>query len=503
MIHFSHGQARSKGEENGNTRKKNTSDGQAKFWPNGRNTNAAARPSAAMFSGSNPATAENDKNITAATNAGGVVSQAFTANATGGNYTVTATAAGVSTPASFALTNTQPFGPIDHFAVVPTTTTVVAGAGVAVQIIAQDASNRTVLTYASSVTLTSNDPLAPTPGGPVTMSGGVGAATVVLKTATGSGWTITATAGSITGASPAVVVTPAAAAKFTLTSAAITTTAAITATGATESGTVVTITTAAAHGFRVGQAVNVSGVGVAGYNGATGAFSLSVTGGGGVLPPANDDCANRQGVSLGTTSFNSTGASTDGDSLFCSGTFQVYNDLWYNYPSQCTGNLTISTCGSAFDTRLAVLSGAGCGNQQARLLSCSDNDGSCGTGSRITIPVVAGQNYTIRVGGATAAAQGAGSLTLSCNLPCSPDFNGDGSVDFFDYDDYVQCFETGTCPAGRDAGPGGGCNDRRRARMKLVEVFLKYGAPWRGWPSVGVPFEPAGPARKRAEKPER
>jgi hypothetical protein len=34
---------------------------------------------------------------------------------------------------------------------------------------------------------------------------------------------------------------------------------------------------------------------------------------------------------------------------------------------------------------------------------------------------------------------------------CPADFNGDGFLDFFDYDDYVNCFETGSCPPGKDA----------------------------------------------------
>jgi len=34
---------------------------------------------------------------------------------------------------------------------------------------------------------------------------------------------------------------------------------------------------------------------------------------------------------------------------------------------------------------------------------------------------------------------------------CPADFNGDGFLDFFDYDDYVTCFETGTCPGERTA----------------------------------------------------
>ncbi|MEK6701631.1 MAG: hypothetical protein AABZ53_05165 [Planctomycetota bacterium] len=36
-------------------------------------------------------------------------------------------------------------------------------------------------------------------------------------------------------------------------------------------------------------------------------------------------------------------------------------------------------------------------------------------------------------------------------IDCTGDFNLDGAVDFFDYDDYVRCFEGRTCPRGRDA----------------------------------------------------
>jgi len=35
--------------------------------------------------------------------------------------------------------------------------------------------------------------------------------------------------------------------------------------------------------------------------------------------------------------------------------------------------------------------------------------------------------------------------------PCSADFNGDGFVDGFDYDDFVACFEGDPCPPGQDA----------------------------------------------------
>lgn len=37
------------------------------------------------------------------------------------------------------------------------------------------------------------------------------------------------------------------------------------------------------------------------------------------------------------------------------------------------------------------------------------------------------------------------------NPPCRADFNGDGFLDGFDYDEFVQCFEGGRCPSGRSA----------------------------------------------------
>ncbi len=56
-------------------------------------------------------------------------------------------------------------------------------------------------------------------------------------------------------------------------------------------------------------------------------------------------------------------------------------------------------------------------------------------------------------GGSTvllAATHGRGLWTADVRF-CGADFNGDGSVDFFDYDDFVQCFEGLGCPPGGDA----------------------------------------------------
>jgi hypothetical protein len=185
---------------------------------------------------------------------------------------------------------------------------------------------------------------------------------------------------------------------------------------------------------------------VSGYANGTGNYSILVTGGGGVIPPANDDCSGRAGVGTGTLAFNTTGATTDGIAhAACNqnGVNQITNDIWYNHPAQATGRVRISTCGSNFNTRLAVYRDAGCTNYEARLMACNDNlGGACGTGSQAIISVVAGTNYTIRIGG-TSGASGAGTLTIEYLPACTADFNGDGFLDFFDFDDFVTAFQSG------------------------------------------------------------
>jgi hypothetical protein len=42
-------------------------------------------------------------------------------------------------------------------------------------------------------------------------------------------------------------------------------------------------------------------------------------------------------------------------------------------------------------------------------------------------------------------------LPVPAAVPCAPDFNDDGFLDFFDYDAFVTCFEGGTCPPNRTA----------------------------------------------------
>ncbi|MEI7657336.1 MAG: hypothetical protein WCK33_04655 [Phycisphaerae bacterium] len=198
---------------------------------------------------------------------------------------------------------------------------------------------------------------------------------------------------------------------------------------------------------------------VAGYNNATGAFKVKAVGGGGSAPPANDDCANRSGIPLGDTPFTTVGASTDGPthaSCSFSGSNQITNDVWFNYPSGCNGRLVVSTCaGTTFNTKIAVYDGYGCANYESRLIGCSDD--LCGRQSSVTIDAVAGAYYTIRVGGFNGAT-GAGVLRLECLPPCIADFNQDGGVDGGDIEAFFFAWENADSAAdiNQDGGIDGG-----------------------------------------------
>ncbi len=105
--------------------------------------------------------------------------------------------------------------PVDHFALVPGTTSATAGVGFAVLVIAENASNQPV-NYSGPITLTSNDPQVPSEG-TLVLSSGYGAVAVALDSATTTGWTITATLGNVATPSSAIMVSPGVATSFVVT----------------------------------------------------------------------------------------------------------------------------------------------------------------------------------------------------------------------------------------------------------------------------------------------
>jgi len=158
--------------------------------------------------------------------------------------------------------------------------------------------------------------------------------------------------------------------------------------------------------------------------------------------PANDLCSSALPIGDGSHPFTTLGAATDGpadDLCNGGGLDQIDNDVWFTYLAPAGGVLTVGTCGSGFDTRLAVYDGAGC-SAPGMLLACSD-DGGCAAGtrqSRIELRVGAGRTYTIRVGGYNGSA-GDGVVEVSMHA-CEGDFDGSGEVNSNDIIEFLTAW---------------------------------------------------------------
>ena len=110
-------------------------------------------------------------------------------------------------------------------------------------------------------------------------------------------------------------------------------------------------------------------------------------------PPSNDDCASAIGLCDGVPASGVTfGATVDG--FGSCGASAASPDVWYTYVPATDGSVTVSLCGSSYDTTLGILDGP-CGSGE---LGC-DDDSTCGLQSMLTVDMTAGSTYTIRVTG--------------------------------------------------------------------------------------------------------
>ncbi len=178
-----------------------------------------------------------------------------------------------------------------------------------------------------------------------------------------------------------------------------------------------------------------------------GLFTLNVN-----FAAANDLCANPVTVAAGSsTAFCNLNTGTDGPNetscTFANGTVQ--NDLWYTYIPVGNGRFTVNTCGSTFDTTLAIYSGP-CPAGPNTALAC--NDDACGATFRQSIAQaigVAGTIYRIRVGGFNGAT-GSGVV----NVFCAADYNQSGAVTVQDIFDFLAGY-FGAAPAADINGAAG------------------------------------------------
>jgi hypothetical protein len=129
--------------------------------------------------------------------------------------------------------------------------------------------------------------------------------------------------------------------------------------------------------------------------------------------PVNDNCASATNASVGSTPFTTISSSTDGpdEPALCNvgGYTQIGNDVWFKWLAACTGNATISLCGSSYNAKMAVY--IGCPSSPNSAIACNDN--FCGSSPSITLPVNQGTLYRIRIGGFNNST-GTGTMVISC-----------------------------------------------------------------------------------------
>lgn len=113
-----------------------------------------------------------------------------------------------------------------------------------------------------------------------------------------------------------------------------------------------------------------------------------------IAPPVNDLCDDCIPLTSGVI-YESTTVGASGSDVSCGK--NDTKDVWHCWTANCTGRARISTCGSSFDTTLAVYDS--CSGDE---LACND-DGCTAAGqftrSLVQVDVVAGTTYYIRVAG--------------------------------------------------------------------------------------------------------
>jgi hypothetical protein len=148
---------------------------------------------------------------------------------------------------------------------------------------------------------------------------------------------------------------------------------------------------------------------VAGYDGETGNYTLTVTEN--IQPPPNDECINAIEVAE-SVPYNGTTLRAGGTSESSCSSGDT-NDVWHTFTPTSTGYFSISLCGSTFDTTLVVFDG--CGGIE---LACDDD--YCDFQSEVTMNVTEANTYYIRVAGYDGET-GDYTLTVTREICASPE----------------------------------------------------------------------------------
>ena len=192
-----------------------------------------------------------------------------------------------------------------------------------------------------------------------------------------------------------------------------------------------------------------------------GSFSTT-TGGGARLrleytmnPPSNDDCADAATIPSANTSIqwsssliNARAATTESCQNNESCGFNNVRSIWWEFTPPRDGRMNLNTVGSNYDTVLSAFSAcariisSNCvGTSQ---LACNDDDGAAPTSRLTNFIVNGGTTYRFKVSAYNNGDAGDGKLNIQWVADCPADWNDDDTVDFFDYLDFLDSFNSGT-----------------------------------------------------------
>ena len=132
------------------------------------------------------------------------------------------------------------------------------------------------------------------------------------------------------------------------------------------------------------------------------AFAVLIPAVSALSAPANDMFANRITISGDSGSVNGSNdyATIESGEPDYAGN----NTVWWRWTAPLSGACSIDTCGSDFDTYLAVYTG---NSVDALSLIARNDDGGCGNNtSKVCIDVTAGQTYQIQVSGYSSSYEG-------------------------------------------------------------------------------------------------
>jgi hypothetical protein len=163
--------------------------------------------------------------------------------------------------------------------------------------------------------------------------------------------------------------------------------------------------------------------------------------------PANDECDDATAVTgnLLSVDFDTSCGDQDGPTHTCG---DADHDIWYAYTATCNGQLIASTTTNcSIDTTVIIYdAGATCPTSDSDLLSCADTPADCESTS---VAAAVGETYLVRVG-SVAGEEGPGTLTLTCEAPCST-ASDCGDIDMNNVtDDHCMFYE---CAGGCSATP--------------------------------------------------